>query len=93
MAIVTPTDRPRLVRNHCVIEVFGGVFVLAYLDFYVSVGAFVKGLSQISSFFSLFSPGSLMRVLYPKRKNGTYVLFNQSIENGVSISKEVSVLH
>ena len=29
MAIVTPTDRPKSVRNHCVIEVFGGVFVLS----------------------------------------------------------------
>ena len=26
MAVVTPTDRPKSVRNRCVIEVFGGVF-------------------------------------------------------------------
>ena len=53
MAIVTPTDRPNSVRNGCVIEVFGGVFVLShcFLDFSVDVGAFVIGLSQISSFF------------------------------------------
>ena len=51
---VTPTDRPKSVRNRCVIEVFGGVFyvVTFLLDFSVSVGAFVIGLSQISSFFS-----------------------------------------
>ena len=55
MAIVTPTDRPKSVRNRCVIEVFGGVFVFSrcFLDFSVGVGAFVTGLSQISSFFTL----------------------------------------
>ena len=47
MAIVTSTDRPKSVRNRCVIEVFGGVFVLSrcFLDFSVGVGAFVIGLS------------------------------------------------
>ena len=52
MAIVTPADRPKSVRNRCVIEVFGGVFVLShcFLDFSVGVGAFVIGLSQISFF-------------------------------------------
>ena len=51
---VTPTDRPKSVRNRCVIEVFGGVFMLSrcFWDFSGSVGAFVIGLSQISSFFS-----------------------------------------
>ena len=54
MAIVTPTDRPKSVNNRCVIEVFDGVFVLSrcFLDFSVDVGAFVIGLSQISSFFT-----------------------------------------
>ena len=54
MAIVTPIDRPKSVLNRCVIEVFGGVFMLSrcFLDFSVGVGAFVIGLSQISSFFS-----------------------------------------
>ena len=54
MAIVTPTDRPKSVRNGCVIEFCSGVFVLSvcFLDFSVGVGAFVIGLSQISSFFS-----------------------------------------
>ena len=51
---ITPTDRPKSVRNRCVIEVFGGVFVLSrcFLGFSVGEGAFVIGLSQISSFFS-----------------------------------------
>ena len=54
MAIVTPNDRPKSVRNRCVIEVFGGVFVLSScsLDFSVPVVAFVIGMSQISSFIS-----------------------------------------
>ena len=52
MAVVTPTDRLMSVRNRCVIENFGGVFVWprCFLDFSVSVGAFVIGPSQISSF-------------------------------------------
>ena len=51
---VTPTDRPKSVRNSCVIKVFGGVFMLSrcFLDCSVGVGVFVTGLSQISSFFS-----------------------------------------
>ena len=54
MAVATPTDRPKSVINRCVIEVFGGFFVLSrfFLDFSVDVGAFVIGLSLISSFFS-----------------------------------------
>ena len=55
VAIVTPTDRPKSVRNRCVIAVFGCVLVLSrcFLDFSVGVGAFALGLSQISSFFHL----------------------------------------
>ena len=56
VAVVTPTDRPRSIRNCCVIEHFCGiVFVLSLCPFDISVGvgAFVIGLSQISSFFSL----------------------------------------
>ena len=47
VAIVTPTDRPKAVRNRCVIEVFGGVFVLSLCFIECSVGAraFVIGLS------------------------------------------------
>ena len=54
VAIVTPTDRPKSVRNRSVIEVFVAFFVLSFcpFDIFVGVGAFVIGLSQISSFFS-----------------------------------------
>ena len=53
MAIATPTNRPSSVHNRCVVEYFGDVFVLSrwILDFSVGVGAFVIGLSQVSSFF------------------------------------------
>ena len=52
LAIVTPTDRPKSVRNRCVIEVFSGIFVLSccFLNLSVGVGAFVIGLSQVSPF-------------------------------------------
>ena len=54
VAVVTPTDRPKSVRNRCVIELFVALFVLALCPFDISVGvgAFVIGMSQISSFFS-----------------------------------------
>ena len=55
MAIVIPTDRPKSVRNRCVIKVFGGVCLLSRCflgGFSVGVLAFVIGLNQISSFFS-----------------------------------------
>ena len=53
--VVTSTDRPKSVNNRSVVEVFGGVFVLllCFLELSVSERAFVIGLSQISSFFSL----------------------------------------
>ena len=50
VAVVTPTDRPKSVRNRCLIELFCGV--VCPFDISVVVGAFVIGLSQISSFFS-----------------------------------------
>ena len=54
VAVVTPTDRPKSVRNRCLIELFCGVVcvVTAPFDISVGVGAFVIGLSQISSFLS-----------------------------------------
>ena len=57
VAVVTPTDRPKSVRNRCLIELFCGVVcvVTAPFDISVGVGAFVIGLSQISSFLSLKS--------------------------------------
>ena len=56
VAIVTPTDRPKSVRNRFVIDVFVALFVLSFCAFDISVGdgAFVIGLSQIS-FFSLYN--------------------------------------
>ena len=53
VAIVTPTDRPKSVRNRCLIELFVALFVLSLCPFDISVGegAFVIGLSQISSCF------------------------------------------
>ena len=52
VAVVTLTDRPKSVRNRYVIEVFMAFFVLSRCPFDISagVGAFVIGLSQISSF-------------------------------------------
>ena len=56
VAIVTPTDRPKSVRNRCLIELFCGVACVVALPFDISVGvgAFVIGLGQISSFLFLF---------------------------------------
>ena len=54
MTVVTPTDRLNSARNRYVIELFCGVFVLSLCPFAISVGvgAFVIGLSQVSSFLS-----------------------------------------
>ena len=60
MTDVAPADRPKSVRNRCVIKVFGGVFLCWILDFSDGVGAFVTGLSQISS-FSLKSTSAVCR--------------------------------
>ena len=76
MAVATPTDRPESACNRCEIECFGGVFVLSlcFLEFSVGVRAFVKKLSQISSFLSFincrtvptpFDQEWLMGVQYP----------------------------
>ena len=52
VALFTPTDRPKSVRNRCLIELFEALFVLslALLTFLLVYGAFVIGLGQISSF-------------------------------------------
>ena len=54
VALATPTDRPKSVRNRCLIELFCGVVcvVTCPFDISVGVGAFVIGLGQISSFLS-----------------------------------------
>ena len=54
VAVVTPTYRPKSVRNRFVLKLFVALFVLSLCPFDISVGegAFVIGLIQISSFFS-----------------------------------------
>ena len=54
VAVVTRTDLSKTIGNRCVIEIVGGVFVLSlfFLDLFVDKGAFVMGLSHISSSFS-----------------------------------------
>ena len=61
VAVVTQTDRPKSVRNRWVIELFVALFVLSLCPFDISLGAgaFLIGLSQISSFFS-FSLGEFI---------------------------------
>ena len=51
---ILSTDRPKSVRNRCLIELFVALFVLSLclFDISVCVGAFVIGLSQVSSFLS-----------------------------------------
>ena len=53
MAAVIPTDRLKLVRNRCVIEVFGGISTSS-LNFFISfshgIGAFVIGLIESDLF-------------------------------------------
>ena len=50
VAVVTPTDRPKSVRE-CVIELFCGVVCVVTLPFRHFCWCKVIGLSQISSFF------------------------------------------
>ena len=59
VAVVTQTDRPKSVRNFCLIELFVALFVLSLCPFDISVGigAFVIGLGQISSFLSVYWEG------------------------------------
>ena len=54
VALVTPTDRPKSVRNRRLIDFFVALFVLSLCPFDISVGVgvFVIILGQISSFLS-----------------------------------------
>ena len=65
MAVVNPTDRSKMVRNRCVIELCCGVVCVVTLPFWhlnsAGIGAFVKGLSQISSFFYMSITGFSLR--------------------------------
>ena len=54
MISVSSADRSQTVRDHCVIEVFGGDGVLSITSlFSCGIGVFLIGLSRMSSFFSL----------------------------------------
>ena len=76
VAIVTPTDRPKSVRNRSVIELFVALFVMSFCPFDISVGvgAFVIGLNQISSFFS-YDEKSWMRINHVVNPQCVEVLF------------------
>ena len=89
MAIVTQTDRPKSVRNRCVIKVFGVGFVLSrcFLDFSGGVWAFVIRSSQISSFFSSLL-SSVIDIL-----NVQYFRFTQSYENSIKKGLDVRNTH
>ena len=53
MVVVTTTDRPKSVRNRCVIEVLMAFWCCKFcFEFSVGIGAFVIGLCQISLYFS-----------------------------------------
>ena len=54
VAVVTEIDRPKSVRNCCIIEHFVALPVLSLCPFDISVGvgSFVIGLGQISYFLS-----------------------------------------
>ena len=49
VAVVTTTDRPKSLRNSCVIELFVALFVLSLclFDISVDVGAFVIGCGSV----------------------------------------------
>ena len=72
MAVVNPTDRPKSVRNRCIIELFVVLFVLSICPFDISVGvaAFLIGLGQISSFLSLH-----INILYRRSDSSCYFFF------------------
>ena len=55
MTVVAPADRPKSVRNSCVIERICSVFVSFHLSIVCRLGVFVILLRQISSLFSLLA--------------------------------------
>ena len=84
VALVTPTDRPKSVRNRCLIELFCGVVCVVTCPFAITVGvgAFVIGLGQISSFLSL-SPGKTF--LCPK-----HLLYSTEVLFDIHVNQEYS---
>ena len=90
VAVVTPSDRPKSVRNRCVIELFVALFVLLLCPFDISagVGAFVIGLSQISSLFSWYWSiclGNIKNSWFPIDKR---ITFWQNLQNAVVWRKQ-----
>ena len=85
---------PESVRNRCVVEVFGAVFVLSccFLDFLVVVGVFVIELSLIFSFFSCCDIGENIRLSklylwFPKQ-----VFFLRSFNYPGAVHKGIQLL-
>ena len=66
VAIVDPTDCPNSVRNRCVNEVFGGVFVLSrcFFNFSVGVRAFDIWLSQSLPFLLLLADWIFLKFMH-----------------------------
>ena len=59
---VTPTDRPKLVRNRCVIEVFGGVFYVVTMFFGFFCGCMgVCHRTESDLFLFVFTAGQYIR--------------------------------
>ena len=66
MTAVTPTDRPKSIRNRCVIEVFGGVLCCPLVfEFSVGIRVFFIGLSQIYLFLSFLIVQNNNYILLP----------------------------
>ena len=63
MAIVTPTDRPKSVRYRCVIEAFGGFFVLSRCFFYGFNGFCHRTVSDLFFFSPIYADGFSLTVI------------------------------
>ena len=70
VAVVTPTDRPKSVRNCCLIEAFVSLFVLSLCPFDISVGvgAFVAYMCNnfygLSTSVGCWSSAFTRRIIY-----------------------------
>ena len=66
VAIVIPTDRPKSVRNRCVIKGFGGVFVLqrCFLDFLWVFGHLSNLLCRTESDLLFFPLATISQFIY-----------------------------
>ena len=67
---VTPTDRPKSVRSRCVIEVFGGVFVLLRCFLDLSVCDFCHRTELDLFLFSLYRLPSNIQSFHPRLAEG-----------------------